>query len=148
MRDLLTTDDGAVISGSRESRAGPCSAPSSPTSPDGDQQLTRHSNRGSKCNFPIFSLWLFNFFTNIFIYYSFVCMLPWRWFRRFNCVYFFILLFLRFSRGCFVTNWWKIEWIAGYLRLLSSYWDSVLLLLIYTDLQVSTCNISIFVHMF
>ncbi|XP_049823327.1 F-BAR domain only protein 2 isoform X2 [Aethina tumida] len=34
--------------GSRESRAGPCSAPSSPTSPDGDQQLTRHSNRGSK----------------------------------------------------------------------------------------------------
>ncbi|CAH0562722.1 unnamed protein product [Brassicogethes aeneus] len=37
--------------GSRESRAGPCSAPSSPTSPDAEQQLTRHSNRGSKCNF-------------------------------------------------------------------------------------------------
>ncbi|XP_044256847.1 F-BAR domain only protein 2 isoform X1 [Tribolium madens] len=34
--------------GSRESRAGPCSAPSSPTSPEGDQQLTRHSHRGSK----------------------------------------------------------------------------------------------------
>nr|XP_023027970.1 F-BAR domain only protein 2-like [Leptinotarsa decemlineata] len=37
--------------GSRESRAGPCSAPSSPTSPEGEQQLTRHSNRGSKCKF-------------------------------------------------------------------------------------------------
>ncbi|XP_030753503.1 F-BAR domain only protein 1 isoform X2 [Sitophilus oryzae] len=34
--------------GSRESRAGPCSAPSSPTSPEGGQQLTRHSQRGSK----------------------------------------------------------------------------------------------------
>ncbi|XP_072402086.1 F-BAR domain only protein 2 isoform X1 [Diabrotica undecimpunctata] len=34
--------------GSRESRAGPCSAPSSPTTPEGEQQLTRHSNRGSK----------------------------------------------------------------------------------------------------
>nr|CAH7750584.1 unnamed protein product [Callosobruchus chinensis] len=34
--------------GSRESRAGPCSAPSSPTSPEGDQQLTRQSHRGSK----------------------------------------------------------------------------------------------------
>ncbi|CAH1153512.1 unnamed protein product [Phaedon cochleariae] len=34
--------------GSRESRAGPCSAPSSPTTPDGEQQLTRHANRGSK----------------------------------------------------------------------------------------------------
>lgn len=34
--------------GSRESRAGPCSAPSSPTSPEGEEQLTRHSQRGSK----------------------------------------------------------------------------------------------------
>ncbi|KAJ8950393.1 hypothetical protein NQ314_007933, partial [Rhamnusium bicolor] len=40
--------------GSRESRAGPCSAPSSPTSPDGEQQLTRHSHRGSKCKFSFF----------------------------------------------------------------------------------------------
>ncbi|XP_066157932.1 F-BAR domain only protein 2 isoform X2 [Euwallacea fornicatus] len=34
--------------GSRESRPGPCSAPSSPTSPEGKQQLTRLSQRGSK----------------------------------------------------------------------------------------------------
>lgn len=34
--------------GSRESRAGACSAPSSPTTPEGDQQLTRHLHRGSK----------------------------------------------------------------------------------------------------
>ncbi|XP_076261295.1 F-BAR domain only protein 2 isoform X4 [Rhynchophorus ferrugineus] len=34
--------------GSRESRAGPCSAPSSPTTPEGEQELTRHSQRGSK----------------------------------------------------------------------------------------------------
>ncbi|XP_018569463.1 F-BAR domain only protein 2 isoform X1 [Anoplophora glabripennis] len=34
--------------GTRESRAGPCSAPSSPTSPEGEQQLTRQSHRGSK----------------------------------------------------------------------------------------------------
>ncbi|XP_050314762.1 F-BAR domain only protein 2 [Anthonomus grandis grandis] len=33
--------------GTRESRPGPCSAPSSPTSPEGEQ-LTRHSQRGSK----------------------------------------------------------------------------------------------------
>lgn len=34
--------------GSRESRAGPCSAPSSPTTPEADQQLVRHPHRGSK----------------------------------------------------------------------------------------------------
>lgn len=37
------------FAGSRESRAGACSAPSSPTTPEGDQQLTRHLQRGSKC---------------------------------------------------------------------------------------------------
>lgn len=75
--EIFLTWAGTVFSGSRESRAGPCSAPSSPTSPEGEQQLTRHSNRGSKCNFPllkfkkrIFLMFLlFSFFIIVLCYF-------------------------------------------------------------------------------
>lgn len=39
-----------IFTGSREGRAGPCSAPSSPTNPGEGQQISRNSHRGSKCN--------------------------------------------------------------------------------------------------
>lgn len=39
-----------LFTGSREARAVPCSAPSSPTSPNEGPQLARQAHRGSKCN--------------------------------------------------------------------------------------------------
>lgn len=41
---------GIFFAGSREGRAGPCSAPSSPTSSADGQQIVRNAHRGSKCN--------------------------------------------------------------------------------------------------